>query len=140
MGNTQQIRENFHSALKKHRLKNTKQRNSVLDVLLENDDLSNSEIANKLSGIVDRATVYRIVDLYEKMNLVNRIWTGWKSKIELSDRFVAHHHHATCKRCNRSFRVESEELESVISHLANELKFNMTSHTMEIGGICKNCV
>lgn len=139
MENEQQIKENFHGVLKKHGLKNTPQRNHVLDVLLENGSLSNAEIADKLKGIVDRATVYRIISLYEKMHLINRIWNGWKSKVELNEQFVAHHHHATCTRCGSTLRVVSDRLEKVLSELAAEINFSMSSHIVELSGKCKKC-
>lgn len=132
--------DNFHMALAKHGLKNTPQRNHIFKSLLANGTLTNKELADSLHGIVDRATVYRTIKQLENLRLVTRIWNGWKSKIELSEQFISHHHHATCMRCNQSFRIESDELEKVISHLANEINFNITNHTMEIDGICKNCI
>lgn len=139
MENMQQIRENFHGALKKHGLKNTPQRNHVLDVLLENGALSSAEVADKLKGTVDRATVYRIIALYENMHLVTRLWNGWKSSLELSEQFVAHHHHATCTKCGTTLRVESNSLEEVLSKLADDLDFSIKSHIVELSGYCQQC-
>ena len=139
MEHIQQIKENFHGALKKHGLKNTLQRNHVLDVLLENGALSNAEIATNLNGVVNRATVYRIIELYENMHLVTRIWNGWKSKIELSEQFIAHHHHATCKECGGSIRIESTDLEKVISSLFSNHGFRPDSHVVELNGTCASC-
>lgn len=138
MENAQPI-ENFGRKLAHVGLKLTQQRTLVFQVLLEQGALTTPEIATLLSGKVDRATVYRTLETFEEIKLVDRIWDGWKSKIELSDAFITHHHHATCSNCGKGVRIESDKLENALRAIATELKFTMSSHTVELYGLCESC-
>lgn len=139
MENTQPI-ENFRRKLAHVGLKLTRQRRLIFMALLEKGALTTPEIAALLSGSVDRATVYRTLETFEEIKLVDRIWNGWKSKIELSDAFITHHHHATCSKCGKGIRIESDELENTLRSIAKELKFSMHSHTVELYGFCETCI
>lgn len=138
MDNLQPI-DNFSRKLAHVGLKVTRQRRLVFMALLEKGALTTPEIATLLSASVDRATVYRTLETFEKIKLVDRIWDGWKSKIELSDAFITHHHHATCSSCGKGMRIESDELENTLRSIANGLKFTMNSHTVELYGLCESC-
>lgn len=135
-----QLTDNFKKALSHARLKYTPPREKVFMTLVENGAQTNAEIANRLAGIVDRATVYRTLESFERIHLIKRIWNGWKSNVELSDLFVAHHHHATCDNCGQSLRLESDALEKVLQALAKKHAFTMKDHSVELRGLCKDCV
>lgn len=137
--NNEQHLTNFKRKLAYVGLKVTNQRKLIFLTLLENAPLTTPEIADLANGKVDRATVYRIVELFEEIRLVNRIWDGWKSKLELSDAFIAHHHHATCSGCGKGFRIESNKLEDVLQSIAQDIQFTMDSHTVELYGLCRGC-
>ena len=68
---------------------------------------------------VDRASVYRAVRLFEQLGIVQRLNTGWKYKIELTDKFAEHHHHLTCLQCGKTIAMGESELEEMISKLAD---------------------
>lgn len=137
--NTAELLDRFKEALAHSGLKYTSQRKIIFTALIKNGTFTNAELAKHVSKDVDKATVYRTIDMFEKIHLVNRIWNGWKSKIELSDLFVAHHHHASCSECGVTLRIESDQLEAAIALVAKDLSFTMTSHVLELSGICKNC-
>jgi len=88
---------------------------------------------------IDRATVYRVIKLFEKLNVVQRLHTGWKYKLELSDTFAEHHHHMTCTHCNKTIAMNERELEQLVDRLAKQHAFTPTTHQIEIQGICKDC-
>jgi Fur family ferric uptake transcriptional regulator len=71
---------------------------------------------------------------------VQRLNTGWKYKIELSDSFAEHHHHLTCTRCGRTIAMNETELEDVIARLAANHRFRPTAHQIEIQGLCTSCL
>lgn len=93
----------------------------------------------KRAGAVDRASVYRAVGLFERLGIVQRLNTGWKYKIELTDRFSEHHHHLTCTQCGKTIAMNESELELLISRLAAHHHFAPTAHQIEIQGLCSNC-
>lgn len=134
-----QILNNFERKLAQAGLKVTAQRKLIFITLLEHGALTTPEIATLVSDKVDRATVYRVLEVFEEIRLVDRIWDGWKSKLELSDAFIAHHHHATCSNCGKGMRVESPELENVLRSVAKDFDFTMKSHVVELYGVCESC-
>ena len=94
----------------------------------------------KHSDRYDQATVYRNVDLFERLGIINRVQLGWHTKIELSDIFQHHHHHMTCVNCGE---VSDLHEDSVIEHhivkLAKENGFEAMDHQLEIRGLCRSC-
>ncbi len=96
------------------------------------------DLARRVSGI-DRASVYRAVSLFEELGVVQRLNTGWKYKIELTDIFTGHHHHLSCTRCGKTIALHELGLEQNIAALAGEHNFKVTSHQIEIQGLCPEC-
>jgi Fur family ferric uptake transcriptional regulator len=88
---------------------------------------------------VDRASVYRAVELFEALGIVQRLNTGWKYRLELTDKFAAHHHHLTCTNCGKTIAMNEAELERVIEQLARSHGFRPTAHQIELQGICAVC-
>lgn len=116
----------------------TTARLKVFAVLAGQEPLGMHELVGKLPD-VDRASVYRTVTLFERLGIVQRLHTGWKYKLELTDKFAAHHHHLTCTRCGRAFPIREAELEQVIDNLAAAHHFTASAHQIEIQGVCSNC-
>lgn len=88
----------------------------------------------------DQSTVYRNIQLFEQLRIVNRVRLGWQTKIELSDAFQHHHHHLTCLNCTNIFDLpEHGKLEQEINNLASLHGFTPTDHQLEIRGLCKKC-
>ncbi len=117
----------------------TKKRVAVFDHLQAYGPLSAGTLARALSGQVDRATIYRTIELFEKLGVVNRIWHGFKHQIELSEIFTPHHHHAVCQHCGRTIDISSSELEATLSKIARDNHFLTLNHSVELVGYCSNC-
>lgn len=88
---------------------------------------------------VDRASVYRAVELFERLGIVQRLNMGWKYKLELTDKFAAHHHHLSCNNCGKTITMNEASLEKIIESLAREHHFKPTAHQIEIQGLCQAC-
>ena len=89
---------------------------------------------------VDRATLYRNIELFESLGIVRRIQIGWKYRIELADSFVHHHHHMTCTGCGVVIALaEDSELELRLLALASGHGFTAQDHQLEIRGLCSAC-
>ncbi len=87
---------------------------------------------------VGRATVFRTLDLFAELGLVERL-----DLPDGSHAFVAcepaHHHHAICTRCGRSADVADEALAETLSALGREVGFRVTGHRLEVFGLCAAC-
>lgn len=130
--------DTLRALLKDNGFSLTNPRLKVFDALVGQEPLTMRQLTVKVSSI-DRASVYRTVELFEKLGIVHRIVTGWKYKIELSDRFMEHHHHLTCIRCGKTVAMNEAKLEQFIEQIAFEHGFKPTEHQIELQGICKTC-
>lgn len=130
--------EKFKQLLKSSRHSVTQARMAVFDELAARGPLSIKELSRRVGGI-DRASVYRAVELFERLGIVQRVNMGWKYKLELTDKFAEHHHHLTCANCGRTIEINESELERIITRLAATHNFRPLSHQIEIQGLCDQC-
>jgi Fur family ferric uptake transcriptional regulator len=87
---------------------------------------------------IGRATIFRSLDVFADLGLVERV------DLPAGDHaYVAcdpvHHHHAICTQCARSLDVEDLGLAAVLGDVARRLDFRVTSHRLELFGICSAC-
>lgn len=130
----------FASILKGNGYSMTLPRRAVFDSLAEHGSMSMAELSGSLSSVCDRASVYRTIELFEKLNIAQKIAVGWKNRVELSDIFQAHHHHAVCVTCQRVVDFqEIPELEAALKKLGEQIDFKITDHSLELQGYCQNC-
>lgn len=88
----------------------------------------------------DQVTVYRNVDLFEKLGVVTKVQIGRSTKIELSDMFRHHHHHMSCVNCGKVYVLrDNPAIEQQIARIAESSGFKPTDHSLEIRGLCKSC-
>lgn len=129
----------FKETLKSSKSSLTSARQVVFEELANSGPLTTAQLALRCQPRLDRATVYRTVELFEKLGIINRIWHGFKSQIELSEIFMPHHHHAVCQQCGASIDIVEPELERLLSTLAKKHNFLALSHVIELSGYCQNC-
>ena len=94
--------------LKKNGASLTATRVAVFNLLLNQEPQSMAVLAKRAVGKADRATLYRTIELFERLGIVNRLNIGWKYKIELSEAFSGHHHHFYCTNCGRTYILPEE--------------------------------
>lgn len=132
--------EEFKIILNSRLQRVTTPRLEVMSVLKSNHKpLTISEIHDKLKKKrIDLATVYRTLNLFTQLGIVNEI--DFKDEFKryelIYDRH--HHHHIVCKICKRVENVETcilDELEKLIEKKG----FSDITHSLEFFGICKNC-
>jgi Fur family ferric uptake transcriptional regulator len=117
----------------------TKPRLALIDLLEGSEPLGVEEVYLSLKGNVDRASIYRTINLFVELGIVHKVNIGWKYKIELSDTFSDHHHHLTCTTCNSVTTISASELENFIVRISKAANFVPTTHQIEIQGKCVNC-
>ena len=129
----------FERALKKKHMSLTGPRQAVFDALKHHQSLTTHELIAACMT-VDRASVYRTIQLFEELGIIIRIPTGWKYRLELGEAFHEHHHHATCSACGGSIALpEDPALEQRLHALATRRDFLITSHQIELNGLCAAC-
>jgi Fur family transcriptional regulator, ferric uptake regulator len=125
--------------LRDHGYSITKARKEVFAVLEKSEPLTMHELVRQLPNI-DRASVYRVVALFEKLGIVHRLHIGWKYKIELTNNYQPHHHHITCVTCGKSQPFhEDSHLENSLQTTAKSEGFILKNHLIELQGICTDC-
>ena len=115
-------------------------RRTVFEKLAKNQSpMTTAALAEACAPDIDRATVYRTVELFERLGIINRMWHGFKSQIELSEIFTPHHHHAVCQQCGTSIDLVNQELEKLLASIAKQHNFLALSHVIELSGYCTSC-
>jgi len=129
----------LRQTLMKHGYSMTRPRVMVVEELHKmSEPITVADLAKRMNS-VDKVSVYRTVDLLESIGLVHRIWTGFKSKIELSESFSSHHHHFTCLNCGRTIDLASDKLEQDLRLFEADYGFKLLHHSVELSGYCENC-
>ena len=130
----------FKKILKDNGYSTTKARSLVFDLLLGSEPQTMSQLIQATKDSIDRVSIYRVIELFEKLGIVQRINIGWKYKIELSDVFLEHHHHMTCLQCGRVIAAKDAKLlENMIADLSKKAGFTLTAHQLEMQGYCEHC-
>jgi Fur family ferric uptake transcriptional regulator len=130
----------FALVLHEHNKSITNARHIVFTALQAQEPMSMKELVEKCVIHIDRASIYRSVELFEQLGILQRLQIGWKYKLELSSSFNYHHHHLTCTRCNGIIPLpEDSQLEKRLEYLAAKMNFKTIDHQIEIKGICKKC-
>ena len=129
----------FKTLLKQNGHFVTKPRLRLFAILQKRPALTLQQLI-KLSPQHDQVTVYRNIDLFEKLGIINRLRLGWHTKIELSDVFIHHHHHFSCLKCGRVITLpEDPVIEQRITRLGVNKHFKSMDHQLEIRGYCQIC-
>lgn len=118
----------------------TKSRIALFRLLENKEPQSTAELLGQASGQFDRASLYRSLALFEELGIVQRLYIGFKYKIELTDLYSHHHHHVSCIKCGKVIPLnEHEQIERMITLLAKRHGVRATSHQLEIQGYCSEC-
>lgn len=131
--------ERLATILKSHRYSLTKPRLAVFKALEGSEPVTMHELIARLPE-VDRATIYRVVELFQQLGIIKRLQIGWKYKLELSDDFNPHHHHLSCINCGKTIPIkQDQDIEDLIHTFGSSHKFTITDHQLEIQGVCQDC-
>lgn len=131
--------DHLKNILSRNGLKVTNPRKEVFKILNNSSKpLTINEIL-VLVTISERTSVYRTLELFSKLKIVEIINVGWKRSYELAEPFSEHHHHLICNICNKIVKIDQPKLEQLIRIIANEYDFKDVKHHVELTGVCKNC-
>ena len=132
----------LETALKKRGLRLTTQRFAIAKTFFQTEGHLNADDLCTAVRIehpaIGQATVYRTLKLLEELGLASSSNFGSSSaRFEAND---GHHHdHLVCTECDKIVEFLNEEIENLQDRIAEEHGFVLTSHRMELFGLCKNC-
>ena len=120
----------------------TMPRRAVAELITEYDghftaaDLESAARRRRLD--LSRATLFRSLDLLTELGVVERLDlpSGEHAYVPCAP---AHHHHVVCSRCGRSSDVEDVGLAQSIEEISRRSGFLITSHRLELFGLCRHC-
>lgn len=131
--------ERLASLCATRKLRLTTARKTVFEVLLATQAPLSIGALIKRCPSIDRVSVYRTVELFESLSIIEPTVIGWKKRYELSGPFHPHHHHIHCESCGVTNEIHSDEFEAMVSLIAKERGYKVKSHRFEIAGLCQNC-
>jgi len=96
-------------------------------------------LVKKTEPGIGYATVYRTLKLLSDAGLAQeRRFEDGFNRYELREA-DAHHDHLICTGCGRILEFENNEIERLQQAVAKKNHFVVTSHKLEIYGLCGNC-
>lgn len=119
----------------------TRPRLRVFELLWGQEPQSMRELQQRAGNSLDRVSLYRTIKLFEQLGIVQRLYIGWKYKLELTDIIAHHHHHISCLECGKVVAItEEQEIEDFIDNMTERRGFKPRRHQLEIQGVCPECV
>ncbi len=134
--------EEIEHRLRQHGYRLTGPRTVVVDAVLRHQRPFTAEqlVAELSSGddSIGRATVYRTLEVLASMDVLTRIVSpdGHPSYISGAP---GHRHHLLCQVCGITVTFTACPMSELISTLADETKFQINEHTLEVFGVCPSC-
>lgn len=144
MVNNEEVINELKKIVKQKGLKYTEQREIVLNILLHADGhLAAEEVYNlikteKPESNIGIATVYRALGFLEEVNLITSITFGADGK-KYESNTKEHHDHLICTNCGKIVEFMDSEIEKRQDRIAKKNKFKITSHSMQLYGVCGEC-
>ncbi|OFZ31762.1 MAG: transcriptional repressor [Bdellovibrionales bacterium RIFCSPHIGHO2_01_FULL_40_29] len=139
--------DDFKKIIRAMGLKITEQRMLILRCLHDAEVQSGErhvtaqELFEKVAAVdssVGFATVYRFLrNLAEKKFVTEVRMGGQSSRYELTTQH--HHDHLTCTSCGKICEFENPKIEKLQSQVADHFGFILTSHILELYGLCPSC-
>lgn len=131
--------EQLGTLLQTNGYRSTEPRQLVFAALQQADEPLSLQQLHALTPGADRTSVYRTLELYERLHIIDIVHVGWKKRYELADPFKPHHHHLQCTSCQQLIAIDTPELEQLISTIAKKYDYTITHHHFELAGTCANC-
>ena len=124
-------------------LKSTRQRALIVDTFFgAGGHVSVEDVwsrVRKLDARVSVATVYRTMKLLAESGLAHaRNFGDGQTRYEAAVG-REHHDHLICTNCQKIIEFENDRIEAMQDMVAKRHGFKVTSHKMELYGLCRDC-
>ena len=124
-------------------LKITSQRRAVLDAFIKSENHVSAEDLYKMVSEnepkIGLATVYRTLALFTQSGLASELDFGDGQKRYEHKYMHSHHDHMICTECGKIIEFHDPLIEQYQEEAARKNNFTMTSHKLDIFGICSQC-
>jgi len=133
----------FRTLISEGRLKATKQREKILNIFLKSSGHQNlaqiySQVA-KENPKIGYSTVYRTLKLLTRFGMAaQRKFVDGETRYE-PIAGGSHHDHLVCLDCGNIIEFENETLEILQNNIAQQYRFKISHHRMELYGRCADC-
>lgn len=129
--------------LRREDRKITGPRAAILEILRQHPHpLTNKQIFAELpKGECDLATIYRAMQMLEKLGMVKRFDFGdGAARFELVEEGDdGHHHHLICTQCAQVVEIEECFPAEIERRIARRNGFHAVTHRLEFFGVCPSC-
>jgi Fur family transcriptional regulator, ferric uptake regulator len=123
----------------------TAQRRALVEVIQEATEHLDAgtllELARKREPKIDRATVYRTIELLKKLRLIDELdlmhLQGEKHYYEVKTK--RDHIHLACFHCGRIEEFSSPLFERLKAEISKDAGFAIRVTRLEVGGHCREC-
>jgi Fur family ferric uptake transcriptional regulator len=89
---------------------------------------------------VARASIYRILDELERLNLIHKVEVGQAmARYEPLRADSEHHHHLVCDNCGTVIPFTDTRLERAIQELSRRVPMRVAEHEIVLRGECEDC-
>ncbi|WP_251551040.1 Fur family transcriptional regulator [Neobacillus muris] len=122
--------------LKEQGLRITPQRIQILQNILDAGHPTVEDLSKMMPGI-SIGTLYNNVKLFVKLGILNELPYG--NGISRYEFYQSNHYHVICQSCGDIVDFAFPNLKEVEQIAANLTKFQISSHIMEVYGLCKTC-
>jgi Fur family ferric uptake transcriptional regulator len=138
-----EARERFHRHLKKVGLKQTEQRDTILEIFVNTrahmsvDELF--RLVRERDSKIGITTVYRTVKLLAECGLASEV--SFQDGVARYEHQLGRrsHHHMVCTECGSSVEFFSPQVDKLEAEIGREFKYTPTRHTFQIYGVCGDC-
>jgi Fe2+ or Zn2+ uptake regulation protein len=87
---------------------------------------------------IGRATIFRALDLFTELELVERVDLPDGGHAYVGCEPV-HHHHVICTNCGRATEIEDVGIGNLLEAVRRETGYDVSSHRLELFGLCPVC-
>jgi Fur family ferric uptake transcriptional regulator len=128
----------YEAELREARVRMTKQRLAIIEVLAETDDHPDAnEIFHRAfakDASISLSTVYRTMRILEQRGTIHRhAFADGRSRFEHADQ--EHHDHLIDVDTGRVIEFRSEKIEQLQAEIARELGYEIVRHKLELYGV-----
>ncbi len=135
--------QSYKDALKNDGLKNTKHRNSILNIIEKSPQpLTADNIYMALINAgeaINLSSVYRILSTFAEKRMIIKSSVIGENKAVFELNYYEHKHHFVCTKCKKIISISGCPLEEYEKVLTKKMGFNIQGHKLEIYGICSDC-
>ena len=129
------------SLLNEKNLKVTKQRVTVLDLIISKDSsFCANDLFDELKGKMDLVTIYRNLLLLCKEGILREVMNkSGRQYFEFSSDNNPVHPHFYCNLCKKIFCMKSKRINSVTKKINPDDSFIINETVVNYNGICPSC-